>query len=134
VRRTEFEQANPYGMINLTSKEVECSFMSKIVFEIVSKFGKRVALTQGKYDHICKRHPEVSGEIDEMKETLSSPQIIRRSTYDEKVWLFYRFFEETSVTEKYLMVAMRIFNDEGLILTSYFTDKVKMGEEIWREK
>jgi len=54
--------------------------------------------------------------------------------YDAKVWLFYRFFEETPVTENYLMVAAKILNNEGLVVTSYFTDKIKMGVEIWRER
>jgi len=108
--------------------------MSKPIFEVVAKFAKRVILTQRKYVHICEKHPEVFDEIEKMTETLASPQIVRRSTYDKKVWLFYRFFEETPVTEKYLMVAVRIINDEGIVVTSYFTDKVKMGEEIWREK
>ena len=108
--------------------------MDKVVFEVVSKFDKRIRLTDDKYKHVCVRHPEVFGEIDRMKETLASPQIVRRSIYDEKVWLFYRFFKETPVTEKYLMVAARILNNEGLVVTSYFTDKVKMGEEIWKEK
>jgi len=121
-------------MISLTKQKVECMFMSNVIFEVTSKFDKKVSLTEGKYDHICKRHPEVFGELDKMKETLASPQIVRRSLYDEKVWLFYRFFENTSVTEKYLMVVARILNDEGLVVTSYFTGKVMMGEEIWREK
>ncbi|KPV64118.1 MAG: hypothetical protein AOA66_0432 [Candidatus Bathyarchaeota archaeon BA2] len=108
--------------------------MSKTIFEVVAKFGKKVRLTEGKCDHVCKSHPEVTGEIGKMKETLVSPQMIRRSLYDEKVWLFYRFFEDTPVTEKYLMVAARILNDEGFVVTSYFTDKVKMGEENWRER
>ena len=108
--------------------------MSETIFEVVAKFGKKIILTVAKYDHVCKRHPEVFGEIDKMKKTLVSPQIVRRSLYDEKAWLFYRFFENTSVTEKYLMVAARILNDEGFVVTSYFTDNVKMGEEIWRER
>jgi len=76
----------------------------------------------------------VLGEVEKMKRTLASPHIVRRSLYDEQVWLFYRFFENTPVTEKYLMVAARILNDDGLVVTSYFTDKVKMGVEIWRER
>ena len=108
--------------------------MSEIIFEVFGKFGKKIRLTEGEYDHVCKRHPEVLGEIDKMKMTLASPQMIRRSLYDERVWLFYRFFEETPVTEKYLMVAARIFNNEGLVATSYFTDKVKIGEEIWKKE
>ena len=108
--------------------------MSGIIFEVFAKFGKRIRLTEGEYDHVCRRHPEVSGEINKMKETLAMPQMIRRSLYDEKVWLFYRFFEETPVTEKYLMVAAKILNDEGLVASSYFTDKIKIGEEIWKKE
>jgi len=108
--------------------------MSETVFEVTAKFGKKIVLTKGEYSHVCKRHPEVLGEIGKMKRTVAAPQIVRRSLYDEKVWLFYRFFEDTPVTEKYLMVAARILNDEGLVVTSYFTDKVKMGGEVWRER
>jgi len=121
-------------MVNFTKQEVECMFMSKVVFKVISKFDRKISLTEGKYDHVCRRHPEVVGEIDKMKKTLASPQMVRRSLYDKKVWLFYRFFENTSVTEKYLMVAARILNDEGFVVTSYFMDKVKVGEEIWRER
>ena len=108
--------------------------MKKAVFEVVSKFGRRIRLTEEKCNHVRARHPEVFGEIDRMKETLISPQIVRRSMYDEKVWLFYRFFKQTPVTEKYLMVAVTILDNEGSVVTSYFTDRVKMGEEIWRER
>jgi len=108
--------------------------MSKVIFAVASKFGKKISLTEGKYEHVYQRHPEVFGEINKMKKTLASPQILRRSLYDEKVWLFYRLFKKTPVTEKYLMVAVRIFNNEGMVVTSYFTDRIKMGEEIWRER
>ena len=104
------------------------------MFEVVSKFTKRVILSETKYKHICEKHPEVRGELERMKETLVSPQTIRRSAYDEKVWLFYRFFRKTPVSAKYLMVAVRLFNAEGLVVTSYFTGKIKMGEEVWKEK
>jgi len=108
--------------------------MSETIFKVVAKFGKKIFLTKNQYEHVRKRHPEVTGEIEEIKRTLVSPQIVRRSMYHEKVWLFYRFFKDTPVSEKYLMVAARIVNNEGFVVTSYFTDKVKMGEEIWREK
>jgi hypothetical protein len=31
-------------------------------------------------------------------------------------------------------MAVRTVNDEGLVITSYFTDKIKIGKEVWREK
>jgi hypothetical protein len=120
-------------MIKLNLKG-RCKRMSQAVFEVISKFSKRITLTKGRYMHVSEKHPEVSGELEKMKETLIVPRTIRKSTYDEKVWLFYRLFKKTPVSEKYLMVGVRLLNDEGLVITSYFTDKVKMGEEIWKEK
>jgi len=108
--------------------------MGEPILQVVAKFGKKIVLTKRQYDHVRRRHPEVTGEIEEIKTTLVSPQVVRRSMYYEKDWLFYRFFKGTPVSEKYLMVAARILNNEGFVVTSYFTDKVKMGEEIWRER
>jgi len=79
--------------------------MSETIFQVVSKFGKKIVLTKSRYEHVRKRHPEVTGEIVKMRKTLVSPQVVRRSMYHEKVWLFYRFFKGTPVSEKYLMVA-----------------------------
>jgi hypothetical protein len=31
------------------------------------------------------------------------------------------------------MVAVKVENGEGLILTSFFTDKIKAGETIWKK-
>lgn len=108
--------------------------MSQVIFDVVSKFSKRIVLSERGYEHISVRHPEVSGEMDKMKQTLVSPQVVRKSMYDDRVWLFYRLFQKTPVSRKYLMVGVRIFNDDGMMITSYFTDKIKMGEELWKEK
>jgi hypothetical protein len=108
--------------------------MSEVVFDVVSKLSKKIDLTIPGYGHISERHPEVSGEFEKMKETLVNPQIIRKSMYDDNVWLFYRLYSKTPVSRKYLMVGVRLFNSKGTVITSYFTDKIKMGEEIWREK
>ena len=32
------------------------------------------------------------------------------------------------------MVAIKLLNDDGFVITAYFTDRIKIGEEIWREK
>ena len=104
------------------------------MFEVAPRFAERVVLSRSKYDHICEKHPEVCGELEKMKETLVSPQIVRRSAYDNKVLLFYRFFRKTPVSAKYLMVAVKLSNAEGLVVTSYFTSKIMMGEEVWKEK
>lgn len=107
--------------------------MSEVIFEVVSKLSKKITLTKSAYEHISERHPEVFEQIEKMQVTLISPQTIRHSKYDEKVWLYHRFFKKTPVTEKYLMVAVKLLNGEGNVVTCYFTDKIKMGIEIWKE-
>jgi len=37
--------------------------------------------------------------------------------------LYYKLYPKTPVTRKYLMVAVKVENGEGFILTSFFTDK-----------
>ncbi len=108
--------------------------MREVVFEVISKLSKKIALTANGYEHVSERHPEVSGEVEKMRNTLVNPQVIRKSTYEDKVWLFYRLFDKTPVSRKYLMVGVRLFNNEGIVITSYFTDKIKMGDEIWQEE
>ena len=82
--------------------------MGEVVFEAVSKFSKRIALTIRGYEHISERHPEVSGELEKIKETLVNPQVIRKSMYNDKVWLFYRLFNNTPFNGKYLMVGVKL--------------------------
>ena len=108
--------------------------MSEVIFEVIAKFSKKIALTLRGYEHISERHPEVSGMIETMKETLVNPQVIRKSMYDDKVLLFYRLFDKTPVGRKYLMVGVKLYNNEGTVITSYFTDKIKMGDELWMGK
>ena len=31
------------------------------------------------------------------------------------------------------MVAVRFEDDEGLVVTGYFTDRIKIGEQVWPE-
>ncbi len=44
----------------------------------------------------------------------------------------YRFFADTPVTAKYLAVVVKLLDDDGFIVTAYFTDKVKRGRILWR--
>ena len=54
--------------------------MSEVVFEVISKLSKRIALTTQGYEHISQRHPEVKGEIEKMKEAL-----VYSSNHQEKL-------------------------------------------------
>ncbi len=46
--------------------------------------------------------------------------------------VFYRFFSETPVTAKYLAVVIKLLNQEGFMVTAYFTERMKRARVIWR--
>ncbi|HBR22673.1 MAG TPA: hypothetical protein DD713_08975 [Nitrospiraceae bacterium] len=74
----------------------------------------------------------MSEQKEKIRETLLTPDRIKKSKHDSEVLLYYRLYEKTPVTKKYLMVAVKVENGVGFILTSFFTDKIKAGETEWK--
>ncbi len=58
-----------------------------------------------------------------------------RSCGDEEVrlyyHLYYRFYPETRVGDKFLCVVVKVRVDDAFVITAYLTDKVKEGESLW---
>ena len=95
---------------------------------------RRIKLTDERQEHIEADHPEMFGQIDKIQETLSNPDIIVRSRTDPEVELFYRYYDITPVTEKYLCVLVKVLVGDLFIITAYFTDTIKSGEMLWERK
>ncbi|GAB6274431.1 MAG: hypothetical protein STSR0004_12940 [Peptococcaceae bacterium] len=74
------------------------------------------------------------GQVDKICETMSNPDTIVRSRTDLDVELFYRHYEITPVTGKYLCVAVKILVGDMFIITAYFMDTIKKGEVLWKRK
>ena len=74
------------------------------------------------------------GQIEKIQDTLSNPDIIDRSRTDSDVELFYRHYDVTPVTEKYLYVVVKVLVGNLFIITAYFTDTIKRGEALWEKK
>jgi len=95
---------------------------------------RRTRLTDERQEHIEADHPEMYGQIDKIRDTLSNPDIIVRSKTDPEVELFYRHYVITPVTEKYLCVVVKVLVGDIFIITAYFTDTIKRGEVLWERK
>jgi len=76
----------------------------------------------------------MSGQIGRIQDTLASPGMVVRSRTDPDVELFYRHYDTTPVTEKYLCVVVKVLVDDAFIITTYFTDTIKRGEVLWIQK
>ncbi len=88
-------------------------------------------LTGERWAHILS-HPEHDDATrTRIEETVADPDRIIRSRTDPGVELFYRHYDRTPVTSKHLCVVAKIKTDNPFIITAYFTDAVKQGEELW---
>ncbi len=95
---------------------------------------RHIRLTYERQQHIETDHPEMFGQLDKIQDALANPEIVVRSRTDPKVELFYRHYNITPVTEKYLCVTVKVLVGDLFIITAYFTDTIKRGEILWEKK
>lgn len=95
---------------------------------------RQIRFTPERQEHIETDHPEMSRQIDKIQNTIKSPDVVVKSRTDPYVELFYRHYDTTPVTEKYLCVVVKIVVNDLFIITAYFTDTIKRGILLWEKK
>ena len=104
--------------------------MFGIHFEVICKLGKRVYATKTRWSLIIKtKHLEIKGKEKEVKETLTEPDEIRQSISDDSVYLYYKNYGKLS-----LSVVVKHKDNEGFIITAYYADRIKEGNQIYKAK
>jgi hypothetical protein len=102
------------------------------IFEVRAYDKRRVRLTQVQLLHMVFFHPEVENEQAKIRKALENPEIVvEGATKDTKIC--YRLFKRTPVTSKYLAVVVKVLNQEGFIVTAYFTERVRRGKVLWKK-
>ena len=91
------------------------------IFEIEDKSGRKIHLSSERWNHIQK-HPGMSNQLEQIKETLENPNIIQDFEYDSNVKFYFRYFKEK---KEYLFISVKYLNGDGFIITSFYTDKIK---------
>jgi hypothetical protein len=97
---------------------------------IVDVFGRNVIITKERLNHIFMTHPEMKRIGNKIRVVLNDPEYIKRSTYDDEVILYYKYFASI---QKYITVVVKI-HTHSFVLTSYTTDRIKKGGTLWRKK
>lgn len=100
--------------------------MSQVFFNVMTPLGFPVRTSVDYWQLILRKHPEVTGLESEVKRCLRRPEIIRRSTQDPAVYLFY-----ARLPPYHLAVVVKQLNDGGFVITCYLTDRIKEGEQVW---
>ena len=62
--------------------------------------------------------------MEELKKILKEGSIIRYSEDNENVLFYYREFKKMPSEERYLFVSVKYLNNEGFVVTSFFTNKI----------
>jgi hypothetical protein len=100
--------------------------------KLQDRFGRIVRLTEERTAHILE-HPELVGQLDKLGEVLQEPDVIVRSLRDAEVHLYHKHYSATPVTEKYLLVAVKVTTDDAFALTAFFISVITKGEKVWEK-
>ncbi len=105
------------------------SFQTKdIFFEVQTPLDFRVRVTVAYWQLITTtKHPVMAGRHEDVKNTILNPSQIRLSRTDATVYLFYS--HETN--GRWICAVVKRLNGDGFLITTYPTDAIKEGEQIW---
>ena len=95
-------------------------------FEVTSILGKRITVSVQYWQKIVEtKHPIMRDWEELVKQTLTSPEQVRRSRKDPTVYLHYRRNDG-----RFCCVVAKHLNGDGFVVTTYLTDKIKAGEVV----
>ncbi len=91
-----------------------------------------IRLTAERWQHIVRCHPEMEHQYERILETVAEPDLIQQGDFGES--LAIRFYPETPLTSKFLVVVYREINPEdGFVLTAYLTNRPSTRRiTIWK--
>jgi hypothetical protein len=96
---------------------------------ITCVLGKKISFPKERYFHITMRHPELEGKEQEIIKTLTNADFVQESVYDKNVLLYYKLIGKSD----YFVVAIKLLNNHGFIITAYVANVIKKGEIIWKK-
>ena len=103
-----------------------------ILFEITDVLGRNIRTTKSYWKKIKEiKHTELRFGAIEVKQTLKIPDEIRKSVTDNTILIFAKKFDGYDI----LIVAVKILNGDGFLVTVYQTKEYKKkGELIWQKQ
>jgi len=95
---------------------------------VVTPLHVRIRITDELWNYIVTiKHPSVRNKINDILQILSNPAEIRRSKRDRDVYLYY------GKNDLFICAVCKHLDGEGFLITAYLTDKIKIGEVVWKK-
>ena len=94
--------------------------------------GVHIRVSNERWEHIIRRHPEMDNQKEKVLETVGNPDLIQKGDFGEL--LAIRYYKDTPLTSKFLVVVYKEINNiDGFIITGYFTNEPsERRAEIWK--
>ncbi len=92
------------------------------MFEITDKTGRKIRLTKRQWSHMTKKHPYIEKYIEEIKETLISPD--KWINYLDKGY-YYKSYKYLKRPNRFILVIVKYLNRDGFIITAYLKERIK---------
>ena len=94
--------------------------------------GTPIRLTNERWDHIIRRHPELDSQKERVLETINKPDFVQEGDLGDL--LAIRQYLQTPLTTKYLVVVYKeVEKREGFIITAYFASQPSKRRKIkWK--
>ena len=104
------------------------TYTDEFVFEAQTPLGFCVRTTRAYWTLIVTiKHPVMDGREIDVRAALENPDEVRRSKTDPAVYLFY--LQERQGW--WICAVTKRLNGDGFLITTYPTDAVKEGVQLW---
>jgi hypothetical protein len=98
---------------------------------VVSVSGKRIRLTDERWRHIERRHPELRGSRENVLEAVRDPNFVVKGRYGEALAVRSPAIGRSGIC---LVVVYRESSKDGFIITAFLTSDVRdleQRERLW---
>ena len=94
----------------------------------LTPLGFAVRISRARWETIVSsKHPIMRGRESDVHRALRDPDVVRRSKTDQSVLLFYR----QDHPGRWLCAVVKRIDGDGFLITTYPTDTIKIGVELW---
>jgi hypothetical protein len=98
------------------------------IFTVQTPLGYRVVLGRDRWRQIVRlKHPALDGQERDVRSCLESPTMIRASSKEPDVHLYYVPSDEVYLC----VVTAPAEGEDRFVVTAYFTTNIKKGNELW---
>lgn len=89
------------------------------IFEVKTKDKRLIRLTEKQWLHVKQRHPEMVARAGDIEDAIANPTV--RVQHSDETTKFYKPIKDE---KKYIMVAVKILNGDGFVVTAYKTRRI----------